>query len=567
MFKAPPGHAGKSWPAILIGLFVAFGGILFGYDTGTISGIIAMKYWLHNFTDNGVLPASQSSLIVSILSAGTFFGALLAAPLADYFGRRVGLMFAAGIVFNLGVILQVASTSQPLFIAGRCIAGLGVGLVSVIIPMYQSETAPKWIRGTVVGAYQLAITIGLFLAAIVNNSSQNRNDSGSYRIPIAVQFLWALILVIGLIFLPETPRYLIKMNRRDKAVHSLAKIRRLSPDHPAVEEEISEIAANHAYEMSLGQVAYTDCFKGTVGKRLFTGCALQSLQQLTGVNFIFYYGTQYFKNAGFKDPFIIQVITNSVNVVSTFPGLYLVERLGRRNLLLLGAIGMCVCQFIVAIVGTVSSATNLAAQNASIAFVCVYIYFFASTWGPVAWVVTGEIFPLKVRAKCISMTTASNWLLNWAIAYSTPYMVDAKYANLQSKVFFVWGSFCFVCIAFVYFFIYETKGLTLEEVDELYGIVGKAWQSKKFIPAVKFVDVEKEDIRHRGESLADFVRRRSVTEHGGAGANGTTPATTADQKGLPHDRALDKPAVVHHNDDAETTDATHHNGELGSEKV
>jgi SP family sugar:H+ symporter-like MFS transporter len=215
---------------------------------------------------------------------------------------------------------------------------------------------------------------------------------------------------------------------------------------------------------------------------------------------------------------------------------------------------MCVCQYIVAIVGTVSSATNLAAQNASIAFVCVYIYFFASTWGPVAWVVTGELFPLKVRAKCLSMTTASNWLLNWAIAYSTPYMVDAKYANLQSKVFFVWGSFCFVCIAFVYFFIYETKGLTLEEVDELYGIVGKAWQSKKFRPAVKFVDVEKEGVRQRGESLADFVRRRSVTDPGLAhGANGTTPATTADAKVL--DGGLEKPGVVHHN------------GELGSEKV
>jgi len=156
---------------------------------------------------------------------------------------------------------------------------------------------------------------------------------------------------------------------------------------------------------------------------------------------------------------------------------------------------------------------------------CRYILSAQNTDGhKVAWVVTGELYPLKVRAKCISMTTASNWLFNWAIAYSTPYMVNEQYANLQSKVFFVWGSFCFVCIAFVYFFIYETKGLTLEEVDELYGIVGKAWQSKKFVPAVRFVDVEKEDVRGRGESLADFARRRSVTEQGLAhGANGTTP--------------------------------------------
>jgi SP family sugar:H+ symporter-like MFS transporter len=513
---APPGYAGKSWPAIMVGLFVAFGGVLFGYDTGTISGIIEMNFWKHEFADEShqyELTSDQTSLIVSILSAGTFFGALSAAPMADIMGRRIGLMLSVGIVFNLGVILQTAATDIPLFVAGRFFAGLGVGLVSAIIPMYQSETSPKWIRGTIVGAYQLAITIGLFLAAIVNNSTKGRDDSGSYRIPIAVQFLWALVLIAGLLFLPESPRYLIKMDRRDKAIASLAKLRRLPTDHPAIEEEISEISANHQYELSLGKASYADCFKGTVLKRLITGCLLQSLQQLTGVNFIFYYGTKYFENAGFKNPFIIQVITNSVNVASTFPGLYLVERMGRRGLLMMGAIGMCVCQFIVAIVGTTTPKTSLPSQNAAISFVCIYIFFFASSWGPVAWVVTGELFPLKARAKCLSFTTASNWLLNWAIAYSTPYMVDEEHANLQSKVFFVWGSFCFVCIAFVHFMIYETKGLTLEEVDELYGIVTKAWQSKKFRPAVKFAEVEREGEAMRGASIAEIAaaqeRRRS----------------------------------------------------------
>ena len=524
MLKKPEDVPGKAWPAILIGLFVAFGGVLFGYDTGTISGILAMPYWLQGFATQldaegkPELTASQDSLIVSILSAGTFFGALTAAPFGDMLGRRLGLMASAGLVFNLGVILQTAATGQPLFIAGRFFAGYGVGLVSALIPMYQSETAPKWIRGTIVGAYQLAITIGLFLAAIVNNATKDRNDSGSYRIPVAVQFLWSLILVIGLIFLPETPRYLIKRDKYDMAAKSLSKLRRLPVDHPAILEELNEVQANHLYEMSLGKSTYADCFKGTLGKRLMTGCALQALQQLTGVNFIFYYGTQYFKNAGFRNPFIIQVITNSVNVASTFPGLYLVEKLGRRGLLLMGAIGMCVCQFIVGSVGTASEAGgnpagDVASQKASIAFVCIYIFFFASSWGPVAWVVTGELFPLKARAKCLSMTTASNWLLNWAIAYSTPYMVNADHANLRSKVFFVWGSFCFVCIAFVYFLIYETKGLSLEQVDELYGIVSKAWKSKTFRPQVNFAEVDQEG-EGRKMSLADIAagqeRKRSV---------------------------------------------------------
>ena len=378
--------------------------------------------------------------------------------------------------------------------------------------MYQSETAPKWIRGTIVGAYQLAITIGLLLANIVNNSTKSRNDTGSYRIPIGIQFAWALILAGGLLFLPETPRYLIKMGRKEKAAKSLSRLRRLETTHPAVVEELAEIQANHDYETSLkASASYLDCFKGTLGKRLATGCLLQALQQLTGVNFIFYYGTSYFTNAGFKNPFIIQIITGVINVCSTFPGLYAVEKMGRRNLLLTGAIGMAVCQFIVAITGTVAGTTNIAAQRTAIAFVCIYIFFFASSWGPVAWVVTGELFPLQVRAKCLSMTTASNWLLNFAIAYSTPYMVDADEGNLQSKVFFVWGSFCFICIFFVWAMIYETKGLSLEQVDELYGVVDKAWKSKSFRPALSFQEAA--DMGNRGQSIRQMSmaqeRRRS----------------------------------------------------------
>lgn len=151
-----------------------------------------------------------------------------------------------------------------------------------MIPLYQSETAPKWIRGSVVGCYQLAITIGLLLASIVGNSTKNRNDTGSYRIPIAVQFAYAIILMIGLAILPETPRMHIKRGNNEAAAKSLARLRRLDTDHPAIVEELSEIVANHEYEMSLGKATYLDCFKGGLGIRLLTGCLLQSLQQLTG---------------------------------------------------------------------------------------------------------------------------------------------------------------------------------------------------------------------------------------------------------------------------------------------
>lgn len=266
----------------------------FSYDTGTIGGILAMQYWRNLFSTGYINPkdglpdvsASQQSEIVSILSAGTFFGALLSAPLADSLGRRWAMIFNTG-VFTIGVILQTAATAIPMFVAGRFFAGLGVGLLSATIPLYQSETAPKWIRGTIVGCYQWAITMGLLLAAVVNNSSKDRQDTGSYRIPVAVQFAWAIILVVGMLLLPETPRYLIKSGRHEDAARSLSRLRRLDPNHPALLEELAEIEANHNYEMKIGSASYLACFQNPIRKRLITGILLQALQQLTGVNFIF----------------------------------------------------------------------------------------------------------------------------------------------------------------------------------------------------------------------------------------------------------------------------------------
>lgn len=195
------------------------------------------------------------------------------------------------------------------------------------------------------------------------------------------------------------------------------------------------------------------------------------------------------------------MITSAINVVSTLPGMYAYDKFGRRGLLLWGAVGMCASQLIVAVCGTVSTGQNdsgeifvksLGGQRAAVAFVCVYIFFFASTWGPLAWVVTSEIFPLKTRAKSLSITTATNWLLNWAIAYSTPYLVNygEGYANLQSKIFFVWFAACLVSIVFVWFLIYETKGLSLEQVDQLYEEVSNARESTTWKPTISWEERE-----------------------------------------------------------------------------
>lgn len=206
-----------------------------------------------------------------------------------------------------------------------------------------------------------------------------------------IQALWALILAGGMFVLPETPRYFVRAGKLDHAAQSLSKLRRLPSSSQTIQDELAEIIANHSHELSIGTSSWTDLFsnKGRQLRRLLTGCGVMAGSQLTGINFIFYYGTQFFKNSGIENPFLIGLITNLVNVFSTVPGLYLVEKWGRRPILLWGAVGMTVCEFIVAIVGVTSSSE--VSSKVLIAFTCFYIFFYAISWGPVGWVVVVSI--------------------------------------------------------------------------------------------------------------------------------------------------------------------------------
>ena len=206
------------------------------------------------------------------------------------------------------------------------------------------------------------------------------------------------------------------------------------------------------------------------------------MQQWTGVNFIFYYSTPFLQSTNaISNTFLISLIFTLINVLSTPISFWTIERFGRRPLLIWGAFGMLLCQFIVAIVGDTVGfnhahslpdgtkvADNIVAVNAQIAFICIYIFFFDSTWGPGAWVVTGEIFPIPIRSRGVALSTASNWLWNTIIAVITPYMVGEDKGNLKSNVFFVWGSLCTCAFIYAYFLIPETKGLTLEQVDRMF---------------------------------------------------------------------------------------------------
>ncbi|KAI1326957.1 general substrate transporter [Xylariaceae sp. FL0255] len=492
----PDNVAGSSAPAIMVGLFVATGGLLFGYDTGTINGLLAMHSFKNQFStgyrdDNGdlaLLPA-QISITVAILSIGTFVGALGSAPFGDWIGRRWSIIAAVG-VFIAGVIFQICASALPIFLVGRLLAGIGVGAVSVLVPLYQSEMAPKWIRGTLVCAYQFSITLGLLAASIVNQFTYRLTGSAGYRIPIGLQLTWAIVLSLGLLILPETPRYLIKKRDKDAAGLALSRLRRLDITHPALVEELAEIQANHEYELTLGTATYRDVFTGSphLGRRVLTGCGLQILQQLTGINFIMYYGTTFFTGAGVSNPFVISLVLNIINVVSTIPGLFVVESWGRRNLLIVGSIGMAICQLTIAIFSTVASAMKGLVAQLLIVFLALFVFFYAASWGPVAWVVTSEIYPLKVRAKSMSISTASNWLLNFGIAYGTPFLVDEGEgaASLGAKVFYLWGAFCILSIFFVYGMVFETSKISLEQIDEMYERVDFAWKSRNFEPSWSF---------------------------------------------------------------------------------
>ncbi|CZR50422.1 probable monosaccharide transporter [Phialocephala subalpina] len=495
--------------AYLMCAFAAFGGFFFGYDSGYVGGILGMPYFIHTFqhlpyppagatADESayfVISSSNNSLIVSILSAGTFFGALIAGDLSDWFGRRTTIITGCG-VFAIGVALQIASSTVALLAVGRIIAGFGVGFVSAIIILYMSEIAPRKVRGAIVSGYQFAITLGLMVASCVNYATQNRLDSGSYRIPIAIQLIPAIILATGLFLLPESPRYFVIKGQLDKAAHVLSRVRGQPQESEYIQQELAEIVANHEYEMSvIPQSGYfsswANCFKGGLGKassnlrRTILGTSLQMMQQWTGVNFIFYYSTIFLKSLGtISNPFLISMIFTIVNVCSTPISFWTVERFGRRTILIWGALGMVVCQFIVGAVGT-ALPDNDNATRALIAFICIYIFFFASTWGPGAWVVIGEIFPIPIRSRGVGLSTASNWLWNCIIAVITPYMVGEDYGNLGPKVFFIWGSLCLACLIYSYLLIPETKGLSLEQVDRMFEETTPR-KSSKWVPHSTF---------------------------------------------------------------------------------
>jgi sugar porter (SP) family MFS transporter len=307
------------------------------------------------------------------------------------------------------------------------------------------------------------------LASCIVFANSKRTDTGVYRIPIAIQFVWALILGIGLLFLPDSPRYFVKRGKLQAATDALSRLRGQPKESDFIQIELAEIIANEEYERALIPSSswfssWANCFTGSIWqsnsnlRKTILGTSLQMMQQWTGVNFIFYYSTTFLQSTGaISDAFLTSMIFTIINVLSTPFSFYTVEKFGRRPILLVGAFGMMVCQLLVAVIGvtqgfnkthpnpadpTTSLADNPAAVNAQVAFICIFIFFFASTWGPGAWVTIGEIFPLPIRSRGVALSVSSNWLWNTIIAVITPYMVGTDHGNMKSSVFFVWFGLC-----------------------------------------------------------------------------------------------------------------------------
>ncbi|KAA1478057.1 general substrate transporter [Dentipellis sp. KUC8613] len=479
----------KNTRAILFAIFIAFGGFLFGYDIGVISGCLIMPDFIQRFGEQNAdgtftLSSSRQSIITSLLSAGTFVGALGQALTSDRYGRR-GSIFIWSTIFTVGVIIQTATlTSIAQISVGRFIAGLGVGALSAIVPLYNGETSPKAIRGMILVMYQLQIIMGIFISYIIDLGTHTIKNSASWKIPVGLQMLWGLILMSGILFLPESPRHLLFTGRTDEARSVIAELNSVPEDDALVTSAIAELEVAIAAENEGGRATWLECFstRNQLWKRTINGMMLQFIQQLNGQNFYYYYGDTFFQSAGTElSPYVIQTILGAVSVAGTLPALYLIETWGRRRSLLTGAFLEAVCALIAGLAGhfLVAQGQNpKAGGDTLIAFAVLQVFSYSMFWGPTPWVYLGESFPLRVRPKSIALGSATNWLWNFLLSFFSP-RIAADIGPLILLIFFGMLVFGYV---YVYFMIPETKGLSLEEVDQLYRDGVRPWHSSGWRP-------------------------------------------------------------------------------------
>ncbi|CDK27080.1 unnamed protein product [Kuraishia capsulata CBS 1993] len=493
--------------------FASLGGLLFGYDQGVISGIVTMESFGAKFPRINT-DSDYKGWFVSTFLLCAWFGSLINSPIVDKFGRRDSIRIAC-VIFVIGSVFQCAGHSTPMLFAGRGVAGLGVGQLTMVVPMYMSELAPPNIRGGLVVIQQVSITLGILISFWLdygtnfiggtrcaphvpykNGKSFNPytdvpaggctgQSDASWRIPFGLQIAPAFVLGIGMMFFPRSPRWLLYKGREEEAVETLKYLRRRNTESE-IEQELAEIRADVIFEngyadrkfgkitnpVSLYVAGIWDILTTRSHfKRVFIGSAVMFFQQFMGCNAIIYYAPTIFSQLGMNSnttSLLGTGVYGIVNCLSTFPAVFLIDRTGRRTLLMAGAIGTFVSLVIVGgIVGKYGSALSehKTAGRTAVAFIFIYDVNFSYSWAPIGWVLPSEIFSIGIRSKAISITTSSTWMNNFIIGLVTPRMLD----TMKWGTYIFFAAFCIIAFLFTLFVIPETKGVPLEEMDRIFG--------------------------------------------------------------------------------------------------
>lgn len=437
----------------LIAAIAATGGLLFGFDTGVIN--VALPSLRLQF---GLSP-SEESVVVSAVLFGAMFGPFVSGALSDKLGRKK-INIIASLVFLLGSILTAMAISVSFLIVGRLFLGLAIGIVSGTVPLYLAELAPKEKRGRLVTFFQLAITIGILMSYVVGYFFEGSEDA--WRLMFWAGFVPALLLFLGMLFVPESPRWLIAKGKDEKALEVLNRLRTVD----VAEKEYVE-TKKLLEEEQISETNWKELFSKRLRIPLMIGIGIFGIQQFSGINAIIYFSTDIFKDLfSSSEATLATVGVGIVNTFATILGMQFLDKWGRKPLLYTGLIGTAVC------LGTVGLAflfkENLPESMRQVMLVggiYTYIVFFAISLGPLGWLLISEIYPLKIRGFASSMGSFNHWFFDLLVTFSFP-LLRATSLGQNGGIFGIYMLVVLLGLFFAKFVVFETKGLSLEDIEK-----------------------------------------------------------------------------------------------------